>query len=186
LYDKKKGRPIFQKDWDDKKKHNMDKRKKGFKPHLIRNTSQAYQQGKPSQGDQKMTETLGKRPRQQTIKCWGCEGDYMYKNCPHRGHKMNIFHNIKKEETLDDVGKIMLRVYAALDNRKANYQSHMIELEGKIDNQNIAILIDSGASDSYIDPNIIERFKLNKSKHEKFWLVQLAIGTKRIINELVK
>jgi hypothetical protein len=62
----------------------------------------------------------------------------------------------------------------------------MIEVEGKIDNQPIAILIDYGASHSYIDPNLVERFKLKRCKHEKSWLVQLATGTKRRINELVK
>jgi hypothetical protein len=82
--------------------------------------------------------------------------------------------------------KSMPRIYAALDNRQADYQSHMIEVEGKIDNHPIAILIDSGASHSYIDPKLVERFKLKKCKHEKSWLVQLATGTKRRINELVK
>jgi hypothetical protein len=164
----------------------MDQRKKGFKPPFIRNRSQAYQQGKPSQGDQKMTESLGKRPRQQPIKCWGCEGDHMYKYCPHRGDKMKTLHSIKQEETIEDMGKSMPRIYAALDNRQADYQSHMIEVEGKIDNHPIAILIDSGASHSYIDPNLVEIFKLKKCKHEKSWLVQLATGTKRRINELVK
>jgi hypothetical protein len=186
LYEKNRGRPTFQKAWDDKKKGNMDQRKKGFKPPFIRNRSQAYQQGKPSQGDQKMTDSLGKRPRQQPIKCWGCEGDHMYKYCPHRGDKMKTLHSIKQEETIEDVGKSMPRIYAALDNRQADYQSHMIEVEGKIDNHPIAILIDSGASHSYIDPNLVEIFKLKKCKHEKSWLVQLATGTKRRINELVK
>jgi hypothetical protein len=37
-----------------------------------------------------MIESLGKRPRQQPIKCWGCEGDHMYKDCPRRGDKMSV------------------------------------------------------------------------------------------------
>jgi hypothetical protein len=68
----------------------------------------------------------------------------------------------------------MPRIYAALDNKQVEYQSHMIEVEGKIDNQPIAILIDSGASHSYIDPNLVERFHLQRRKHGKYWLVQLA------------
>jgi hypothetical protein len=51
LYEKNKGRPTFQKSWDEKKKGKMDQRKKGFKPTFIRNISQSNQQGKPSQGD---------------------------------------------------------------------------------------------------------------------------------------
>ena len=58
-------------------------------------------------------------------------------------------------------------------------------MEGKINNHPIAILIDSGAIHSYIDPNLVEIFKLKNCKHQKPWLVQLATGTKRIINDIV-
>jgi predicted aspartyl protease len=60
----------------------------------------------------------------------------------------------------------------------------MIEVQGKIDNHPIVILIDSGASHSYINANIVERFHLQIRKHKKSWLVQLA--TREKINELVK
>jgi hypothetical protein len=87
---------------------------------------------------------------------------------------------------MDDMGRSMLDIYAALDNRQEDYQSRLIEVEGKIDNKPIAILIDFGAIHSYIDPKIVERFKLKRCKHENSCLVQLATGTKRKINELVK
>jgi hypothetical protein len=69
------------------------------------------------------------------------------------------------------MGKIMPRIYASLDNRQEDYQSHMVKVEGNIDNQPITILIDSRASHSYIDPNMVEIFKMKRSKHEKSWLV---------------
>jgi hypothetical protein len=53
------------------------------------------------------------------------------------------------------MGRNVSRIYAALDNKKAKYQSHMIEVEGMINNQTIVILIDSGASHNYIDPKIV-------------------------------
>jgi hypothetical protein len=59
-------------------------------------------------------------------------------------------------------------------------------VEGKIDNHLIEILIDSRAIHSYINSNIIEIFHLQRSKHKKSWLVKLAMGAKRKINELVK
>ena len=95
----------------------------------------------------------------------------MYKYCPRRGDKMRIAHNIKHEETIEDVGRSMPRIYAALDNRQADYQSHMIEVEGKFYNHPRDILIGFGYTHSYIDPNLVERFKLNKCKHEMSWLV---------------
>jgi hypothetical protein len=72
------------------------------------------------------------------------------------------------------MGGNMPRIYAALDNKQVEYQSPMIEVEGKIDNQPITILIDYGASHSYINSNIVEIFHLQRSKHKKSWLVQLA------------
>jgi hypothetical protein len=63
------------------------------------------------------------------------------------------------------MGKIMPRIYAALDNKKRD-QSPMIEVEGKINNEPITILIDFGANHSYINDNIVERFHLQRSKHK--------------------
>jgi hypothetical protein len=62
----------------------------------------------------------------------------------------------------------------------------MIEVEGMINNQTIVILIDSGASHIYIDPNMVERFHFPRSKHGNYWLVQLAIRAKRKFIEMVK
>ena len=55
----------------------------------------------------------------------------------------------------------------------------MIEAEAKINDQPIAILIQSGASHSYLDPKMVEIFQLSRSKLGKPWLVQLATGEKR-------
>jgi hypothetical protein len=46
--------------------------------------------------------------------------------------------------------------------------------------------MDLGASHSYLDPNMVERFHLPRIKLGKPWMVQLAIGAKRKINEIVK
>jgi hypothetical protein len=84
------------------------------------------------------------------------------------------------------MGSRMPRIYAALDNKQAEFQSHMIEVEGTINNRPLVILIDSGASHSYIDPRVVECLHLTRSKHEKSWLVKLATGTKRKVTKLVK
>jgi predicted aspartyl protease len=99
---------------------------------------------------------------------------------------MRIIHNIQEVETVDFMGRSMPRIYAALDNKQVEYQSPMIEVEGKIDNQPIVILIDYGASHSYINSNIIETSHLQRSQHKKYRLVQLSMGANRKINELVK
>jgi hypothetical protein len=95
-------------------------------------------------------------------------------------------HNLQEAMTIEDMGRNVPRIYAALDNKHDEFQSHMIELEGKINDQPIAILIDLGASHSYLDPKIMERFHLPRSKLGKPWLMHLPTGEKRKINEMVK
>jgi hypothetical protein len=125
-------------------------------------------------------------PRKQPVQCWGCEGNHLYRDFPHKGEIMRTVHNIQEVETIEDMGGSMIRIYASLENNQVEYQSPLNEVEGKIDNQPIANLIDFLPSHSYINSNIVERFHLQRSKHKKSWLVQLVTGAKRKINELVK
>ena len=67
---------------------------------------------------------------------------------------------------------------AALEDRQVDHQATMVEIEGKILNTYISILIDPGACRSYVSPKIVDVCKLGKVKHDKPWLVQLATGTK--------
>jgi hypothetical protein len=66
----------------------------------------------------------------------------MYIYFPHRGER-RIMHNNQEDDTMEDMGRSMPRIYATLDNKQDHFQSHMVEVEGNIDNQHIAILIDS-------------------------------------------
>jgi hypothetical protein len=182
LYDQKKGKPTFQKAWEDKKKFNMEQRKRGNEPPFFRNSPQ----GKPSFRDPKMVEIGEKRPRKPPIQCWICKGDHKYRYFPHRSDKVRVVHNGQQAKTMEDMGKSVPRIYASLDNKQAEFQSHMIEVEGMINNHAFTILIDLGVGNSYIDPKVEEIFLLPRRKHGKYWLVQLAIGSKRKVVELVK
>jgi predicted aspartyl protease len=83
-------------------------------------------------------------------------------------------HNVQQAHIMGDMGRNVLRIYAALDNKNVEFQSHMVEVKGNINNQSITILIDSGASHSYLDPKIVERFHFPRSRLGAPWLVQLA------------
>jgi hypothetical protein len=119
------------------------------------------------------------------MQCWGCKGDHRFKDCPHRGEKGRVVHNVQQAKTMEDMGRYVPRIYAALDNKQVEYQSHMIEVEGMINSQTIVVLIDSGASHSYIYPKMVESLQFPRRKHGKSWLVQLATGAKRKCNEMV-
>ena len=61
---------------------------------------------------------------------------------------MKNIHNIQEANIVEDVGRIVPRIYEILENRQVEHQSHMIEVEDKITNKHVVILIDSGASHS--------------------------------------
>ena len=62
----------------------------------------------------------------------------------------------------------------------------MVEVEGKINQTPIAILIDPKSILSYISPKLVEKCKLPIEKFVSSWLVQLAIGAKRKVTSFVK
>jgi hypothetical protein len=167
LYEQQREKPTFRKAWDDQKKFKKEKRQKGNKPPFFRNSPQ----GQPSFRETRMTEVGEQRPRQMPIQCWGCQGNHKYRDCPYKNGKVRDVHNVQQDETIEDMGSRMPRIYATLDNKKDEFQSHMIEVDGMINNQPFTILIDSGASHSYIDPRVVESLHLSKSQHEKSWLV---------------
>lgn len=62
----------------------------------------------------------------------------------------------------------------------------MIEIEGNLTNQFVYVLIDPGASLSYVGPQIVGKCKLKTEKYRTTWLVKLAIGTKIRVTSHVK
>jgi hypothetical protein len=182
LYEQQREKPTFQKAWDNLKRFKKEQRQKGSKPSFFRNSPWGQSTFKEPRKAKGSEQTI----RPPTIECWGCKGNHRYRDCPHRKDKARTVHDIQQAETVEDMGSRMLRIYAALDNKQAKFQSHMIEVEGMINNRPLVILIYSGASHSYVDPRVVESLHLTKSKHEKSWSVQLATGTKWKVTELVK
>ena len=88
--------------------------------------------------------------------------------------------------TVGDLARTMPRINTALENQQADYQTSMVEVEGKINQIPISILIDPRASLSYISPNLVEKCKLPVEKFASSWLVQLDTSAKRKVNCFVK
>jgi hypothetical protein len=79
----------------------------------------------------------------------------------------------------------MPQIYAVVDNKQADHQASMVEMEGMITNHLVSILIDPGSNLSYIAPKAVDKCKLQPHKHVKPWLVQLATNTKRKVMEVI-
>jgi hypothetical protein len=92
---------------------------------------------------------------------------------------------LQEASIVGDVGRILHQINAAIDGRQADHQFSVVEIKGKINDTQISILIDPGATLSYITPDVLESNKLKKLKHAKSWLVQLATGTKRKVVDFI-
>jgi len=77
-------------------------------------------------------------------------------------------------------------ISATPENRQDDYQISMVEIEGMMKRKTNYILIDPGASLSYVSPRIAESCKSKLDKFEKSWLVQLATGAKSKVVSYVK
>jgi uncharacterized protein affecting Mg2+/Co2+ transport len=105
---------------------------------------------------------------------------------PHRQHDNRRVYNVQEETTVNDVARSVSRIYAVVENRQEDHQASVVELEGIISNQPVSILIDPGSNLSYISPWVVEACSLQRKKHVRAWLVQLATGTKRKVVELIE
>eukprot|EP00253_Pinus_taeda_P007451 PITA_07451 len=112
------------------------------------------------------------------VQCWGCGGPHYIRNCPHR-KDIDQLSQIYEASTVGDVARSMPRINAALEDRQADYQPTMIEFEGKIFDRTVSILVDPGATLSYVSPKVVESCGLQTTKFKSPWLVQLATGAKR-------
>lgn len=52
-------------------------------------------------------------------------------------------------------------------------------MDGKIGDQVISMLIDPRSNYRYVIPDLVDKCGLSKEFHAEYWLVQLAIGTKK-------
>jgi hypothetical protein len=108
----------------------------------------------------------------ETLKCWECGEPHLRRNCPHLISANKTFvHNLQEASTMGDLGRSLHRINATIDGRQANHQSSVVDIRGKIHDTRISILIDPGATLSYITPNVVDSTKLKRLKHTKPWLV---------------
>ena len=95
--------------------------------------------------------------QKEPVNCQECQGPHYAKDCPNRKRNSSNVHTIQKEENVGDVANEMPRINPALENRKVDHQTSMVEIKGMIHNKLASILIDPGASLSHVSPTIGEK-----------------------------
>jgi len=84
----------------------------------------------------------------------------MMRDFPHNSRSMHNIQTLREATTVNDIARSMPRISVALENQQVDHQSIMLEIEGKISNQIVSILIDPGATLIYVSPQTIEIFRL--------------------------
>ena len=119
------------------------------------------------------------------LRCWECEETHLQRNFPHLNQSNKFVHRLQESSIVGEVGKSYHQINATLENRQEDYQSAIVEIEGTISKRNISILIDPGATLSYIAPKVMEDCWLAKVRHTQPWSVQLATGTRKKVIEFI-
>ena len=76
----------------------------------------------------------------------------MLRDFPHRQQNSRRIYKIQEATTVNDVARIMPRIYVALDNKQVDHQASVMEMEGMIATHLVSILIDLGSNLSYVAP----------------------------------
>ena len=101
------------------------------------------------------------------VKCWKFQGPHYASVCPNIKKAVNNIHTVQEETTVSELARGMPIINATLENRQAEYQTSMVEVEGMLNHKPISILIDAGASLSDVSPNLVEKSKLPVEKFAK-------------------
>ena len=80
----------------------------------------------------------------------------MCRNCPLKNESARLAYNDQEVETVGQVARVVLRIYAALEDRQEDHLSIVVEVAGKIVEKFISILFDPGSTHSYITPRVVE------------------------------
>jgi len=63
---------------------------------------------------------------------------------------------------VEDVGQSIPRIYAALENTHADHQASVIQMDGKLCDQFVSILIYPESNYSFVNPDLVDKCGLNK------------------------
>eukprot|EP00253_Pinus_taeda_P028908 PITA_28908 len=78
------------------------------------------------------------------------------------------------------------RIHAAINHRHAEHQATVVESAGMINNIPLSVLIDPGATDSFISPSTILRCGLIAHEQSNFRMVEMASGSQQSLGSMVR
>jgi hypothetical protein len=119
--------------------------------------------------------TLGTRSTGPKKGCWTCGEPHYQRDFPVERTRAS---GSVGPTTVGDMGKAH-RIHAVVNNRQAEHQSTMLETSGTVVDQTLSILIDPGATESFISGAALKRIKVKAVEQDEFSFVEMASGAKQ-------
>jgi hypothetical protein len=107
--------------------------------------------------------------------CWTCGEPHYQRDCPVERTRVS---KSAGPTTVRDMVKAH-QIHAAVNNCQAEHQSTVLETTGTIANQTLSILIDPGATESFISGAVLRRIKVKAVEHDEFSFVEMASRAKQ-------
>jgi hypothetical protein len=127
---------------------------------MILSIKSVYQQKFPSRsGNKPFVATLGKtnNTKREPLKCWGCQEEHLFRDCPYRQHNNRRVYNAQEAIIVNDVARSMPQIYGSLENRQVDHQASVVQMECMISTHVVSILIDPGSNLSYVPPQMVDK-----------------------------
>ena len=80
------------------------------------------------------------------LHCWICGKDHHNRDCPQYQGGIPQIYSAQEAHIVGDVGHNIPQIYVTVENKKANHHESIIEMDGKLDDQVVSILIDPGSN----------------------------------------
>jgi hypothetical protein len=134
------------------------------------------QQNRPGfQADGQSSSTSGTRTTGLKKGCWTCGEPHYQRDCPVERARAS---GSAGPATVGDMGKAH-RIHAVVNNRQAEHQSTVLEMTGTIADQTLSVLINPGATESFISGAALKRIKVKAVEQDEFSFLEMALGAKQ-------
>jgi hypothetical protein len=134
------------------------------------------QQNRPGcQASGPSSSTSGTRTTGLKKGCWTCGEPHYQCDCPVERTRAS---GSTGPTTMGDMGKAHW-IHAAVNNRQVEHQSTVLETTGTVADQTLSILIDPGATESFVSSAVLKRIKVKAVEQDEFSFVEMASGAKQ-------
>ena len=96
------------------------------------------------------------------LQCWICRKDHRKRIVRSIRVVVEPIYNTQEANTVGDVGHNIPCIYADVDNMQEDHQASIIEMDGKLCDQVVSILIDLVSNYSYINLDLMDKCGLRK------------------------